>query len=236
MIHAGPKDAPPVEVGPTAAGRRWSCVKKSTLLAQPYGTYPADQAEKPRAMRRGFKTTAERNAIAVRRRLEIAPHGPLPARKLAAKLNIRIVDVNELPGFTRDTPDESGFASSAASVLSGTDTVIVYDSTRPPARQESRLMGELAHVLLGHEPDTVVKQRVLLSRFDAVQNAEAAYLGGCLQIPREGLLWALGRRMSTAEIARHFGASEPMVRYRRNVTGVDRQLAHRAHRLIHGDS
>lgn len=68
---------------------------------------------------------------------------------------------------------------------------------------------------------------MLLSRFDAAQEAEAAYLGGCLQIPREGLLWALRRHMSTAEIARHFGASELMVRYRRNVTGVDRQVARR---------
>ncbi len=143
-------------------------------------------------------------------------------------LNIHIVDGHELPGITGATPNGSGIALVAATVIVGTDIVIVYDSARPPARQESRLMGELAHVLLGHEPDAVVKQGVLLSRFDAVQEAEAAYLSGCLQIPREGLLWVLRRHMSIAEISRHFGASERMVRYRRNVTGVDRQLAHRA--------
>jgi len=49
-------------------------------------------------------------------------------------------------------------------------------------------------------------------------------LGGCLQIPRPALLWALRRQMTTPEIADHYGASEKMVRYRRNVTGVDAQM------------
>lgn len=47
------------------------------------------------------------------------------------------------------------------------------------------------------------------------------YLGGCLQIPRRGLLWAIQRQMTQTEIAVHFHASEEMVRFRSNVTGVN---------------
>jgi IrrE N-terminal-like domain len=48
---------------------------------------------------------------------------------------------------------------------------------------------------------------------------EAVYLGGCLQIPRRGLLWAIQKKMTIDRIALHFNASQDMVQFRINVIG-----------------
>ncbi len=80
-------------------------------------------------------------------------------------------------------------------------------------------MHELAHVLLKHamvhfDPETGLPKR------RQSDEDEATYLGGCFQIPRRGLLWAVQRKMILPQIAAHFGASEEMVKFRSNVTGV----------------
>ena len=46
------------------------------------------------------------------------------------------------------------------------------------------------------------------------------YLGGCLQIPRRGLLWAKQKNQTISKVAMHFNASEEMVELRCNVTGI----------------
>jgi Zn-dependent peptidase ImmA (M78 family) len=53
---------------------------------------------------------------------------------------------------------------------------------------------------------------------------EAVYLGGCLQIPKRGLLWAIQKKMSAEEIAHHFGASTDMVLYRANMIGQRKRI------------
>jgi hypothetical protein len=51
------------------------------------------------------------------------------------------------------------------------------------------------------------------------------WLGGCLQIPRETILYLVRRGYDNPAIAEQFEASEDMARFRRNMTGVDRQIA-----------
>lgn len=80
-------------------------------------------------------------------------------------------------------------------------------------------MHELAHVLLEHpmvgfSPETGLPLR------NQQHEDEATYLGGCLQIPRLGLKWAVAHGYASKQIAEHFGASESMVRFRSNVTRI----------------
>lgn len=96
---------------------------------------------------------------------------------------------------------------------------IVHNSRHAPTRQESNLMHELAHVILKHEmvgydPKTGMPLR------QQQDEDEAVYLGGCLQIPKRGLLWAVQKKMNIAQIALHFNASEEMVKFRINVNGI----------------
>ncbi len=93
-------------------------------------------------------------------------------------------------------------------------------------------MHELAHIWCRHQADLIEPAGRLpwaTRTFNSEQEAEAAWLGGCLQVPREALLWFLQRRFDNAAIAAHFGASEEMVQFRRNTTGIDRQLQRALH-------
>jgi Zn-dependent peptidase ImmA (M78 family) len=82
-------------------------------------------------------------------------------------------------------------------------------------------MHELAHLLLGHQPIRFhqVSGTIPVREYRAADEKAAEYLGGCLQITARGLDWAFQRNMSLREIAKHFGASLQMVRYRCNMTG-----------------
>ncbi len=106
----------------------------------------------------------------------------------------------------------------SAGVISKNPLWIVHNSRHALTRQESNLMHELAHVILkhkmvGYDPKTGLPLR------QQQDEDEAVYLGGCLQIPKRGLLWAVQKKMTIAQIALHFNASEEMVKFRRNVTG-----------------
>ncbi|PSQ69141.1 MAG: hypothetical protein BRD29_02285 [Bacteroidetes bacterium QH_2_67_10] len=65
-----------------------------------------------------------------------------------------------------------------------------------------------------------------VSSYDRAQEDEAAWLGGCLQIPRTAMLRAVSRGMDNETIARHYTASTQMVQFR-----ARSPVAHRANRL-----
>lgn len=86
-------------------------------------------------------------------------------------------------------------------------------------------MHELAHLILKHRPSHIVEVGQLpfaLRTYDPEQEEEATWLGGCLQIPRSALVWAVKRNMSEQKIADHFGSSVELAKYRLQVTGVSK--------------
>ena len=86
------------------------------------------------------------------------------------------------------------------------------------------LAHELGHILLDHDLSRIEKLGDLtFLSCDAVQEAEAAWLSGCLLLPRALLLAETRRGATASEIATACGVSEDMARYRLNVTGVIRQ-------------
>jgi Zn-dependent peptidase ImmA (M78 family) len=106
----------------------------------------------------------------------------------------------------------------SAAVISKDPLWIVHNSRHAITRQNSNLMHEFAHIILNHkmvgyDPQTRLPQR------RQQDEDEAVYLGGCLQIPRRGLLWAIQKKMTIDRIALHFNASEDMVQFRINVIG-----------------
>ena len=186
-------------------------------------------------LRRGFKTEAERIAVEARRLVGVLARSPLSARALAKRLEVVVVGPLDIPDFPE------GLASqllvqhagrwSAFTFKVDDGHFIVHNPTHEPPRQESNVMHELAHIWLKHKPDTIEPAGRLpfaMRSFDENQEDQAKWLGGCLQIPREALLWFLQRRFDNVAIAAHFNASEEMVRFRRNMTGIDAQLARAA--------
>jgi hypothetical protein len=89
-------------------------------------------------------------------------------------------------------------------------------------------MHEMAHLLCGH-PSTAFDLcgGLALRRFVKDYEDEAAWLGGCLQLPRPALEHHVRRRRTPEQVADYFTASLDMVRYRYRITGLARQLGKR---------
>lgn len=185
-------------------------------------------------MRKGFKSWCETQAEEWRRKLELQVHEPLPARQLADQLLIDVIEPGEIPDLPAPTVNHllyhAARAWSAVTVSVDGCTLIIFNPRHSAVRQESDIMHELAHVLCQHEPCAFHRLPNFpfpLREYRKDDEEEAEWLGGCLQIPRKGLLWALRHGMKQeVQLACHFCASEQMVRFRRSMTGVDKQLKH----------
>ena len=183
-------------------------------------------------LNRGFKSNAEKTAIALRGELGLSAFDPLCGFKLAEHLNVKIFTPSEI--FPPETviddlvgPDKGW---SALTMKTGGDsTIIIHNHTHAPQRQQSNIMHELAHIICRHkqpEKHRDIELPFFMREFDPKQEEEANYLGSTLQITREGLLWALKKRMELTQIAEHYNASPSMVTLRINSTGVKRQLGY----------
>jgi IrrE N-terminal-like domain len=197
------------------------------------------KTERNDSVERGFKSRAEKKAVWARSLCGLPQNARLAARQLAARLRIPILGPREIPGLPPEVLAKllSDFSScwSAATLVLKNGFLIIYNTAHTLQRQESDLMHEIAHVLCEHKPVLIEPPGKLpwASRtFSSEQEEEAIWLGGCLQIPRIGLLEAVQRGLSNSSIASLFGASEEMVRYRRNTTGVDKQLHRRSRPMV----
>lgn len=184
-------------------------------------------------MRRGFKTWAEKIAVEQRGLLLLKSHLPMPARSLGKHLGIAIITPLEILGIPEPVVTQllkTDPSSWSAVTISRTDrSIIIHNINHSPRRQESDLMHELAHILCKHKPTQLTQlpnASFALRSYDRNQEEEASWLGGCLQIPRVALLWALRQGMDNSRIAEHFNASLDLVKYRREMTGVNRQISH----------
>lgn len=191
-------------------------------------------------MKRGFKTWAEDVSLRYRRALGLGSEDALPARTLAQhiaqQLHSRIVVATpaDVPGIQNHVVASLGMNSgfSAAVVPVDHTLLVIHNPTHSSARQESDLMHEIAHLICQHPPDRIVMPLMMRTHTEE-QEEEAKFLGGCLQVPRSGLMHHLRKGRTIPEIADIYGASRDLVTYRVRITGaklqVDRYLAVRRH-------
>ncbi|MGB3653591.1 MAG: ImmA/IrrE family metallo-endopeptidase [Rivularia sp. (in: cyanobacteria)] len=166
-----------------------------------------------------FRRRCESIATEQRQLLNLKAFEPLPANLLATRLNAKISTPQQVTNLSSKHIETLNSNQFSAAIISDNPLWIIYNSTHAPARRESNLMHEFAHVLLEHQTVGFNPQTGQPLRIEENEN-QATYLGGCLQIPRRGLLWAVQQEMNITQIAKYFGASEEMVRFRSNVTGV----------------
>jgi Zn-dependent peptidase ImmA (M78 family) len=178
-------------------------------------------------LKRGFKAEAERLSEKYRAQLGISKFDPMDAFTLADHLEIPVIPVD---AFIGDLPEET------IAILSDTDRfsamwmpnangdkIIIHNNHHSEKRQQSNIMHELAHIIRCHQiPAEAAKLCLMygLHYYNTEQEQEAKYLGGCLQITRAGLSWALKRNFNDNQISDYYNASSEMVRYRLNATGV----------------
>ncbi|MBD6617899.1 ImmA/IrrE family metallo-endopeptidase [Komarekiella sp. 'clone 1'] len=167
-----------------------------------------------------FRQRCEAIATEQRSLLRVRAFEALSADTLAAKLGATLFTPDQVPNLE---PEQLAVLLASdgwsGAIISDRPLWIVYNPRHAPTRRESNLMHEIAHVLLDHKPVGFDPVTGLPKRKQNNED-EATYLGGCLQIPKRGLLWATQRKILLPQIAVHFGASEAMVQFRSNVTDV----------------
>lgn len=181
---------------------------------------------------RGFKTDAERAAIAAREALNLSSHERLPARMLANLLEVNVATPVELTGIPIVTLEELTVHAkdrwSAALVQGPPDyrDLLVHNPTHSLFRQESDIFHELSHHLCGHEPDGIHRIGGFeIREYSKVKEEQAEFLGYALHLSKDALFWANRRRMDREAISDHFCASEQLIRHRMNITGITKILS-----------
>jgi hypothetical protein len=180
---------------------------------------------------RGFKSWCEEVSVQIRRELKLLPTSPLSPPRFAELLGVRLLMPNQLSELPKEVcarlTSVHSDCWSAITIAAGKRSLIIYNPDHSPARQASDLMHEMAHMLLNHEPSRVFitpKSGAALRTHDPNQEQEANWLCGCLLLPRPALVAIRRLGLSDQEACSRFGVSRDMLRFRINVTGVDRQV------------
>ena len=179
------------------------------------------------ALRRGFKSEAERIARDVRTELGMRAAQSVEPEVLAKLLGIEVRAGDELIPRERfsELEDIQPDSFSACTLRPSPDRlVVVYNPLSAESRRRSDVAHELAHALLDHDLSRVERLGdVTFLSCDPTQEEEAAWLSGCLLLPRTLLLAEVRRGSDAKEVAKKYGVSERMAQYRLDVTGVVRQ-------------
>ena len=183
------------------------------------------------ALRRGFKSEAERIADRERAKLGVGPDEPTDLPTLATLLGVEIRAGDDLIPRQRfaDLERIQPGAFSSCTILPSPDRkVIIFNPLPSRSRQTSDIAHELAHVILDHDLSRIERLGgITFLTCDTAQEEEANWLSGCLLLPRPSLLVATRKGWDTSKISEAYGVSEQMAQYRLNVTGVLRQYTAR---------
>lgn len=175
---------------------------------------------------RGFKSSAEREAVRVRRELGIVESGGLPLDRLADHLSVTIVSAEKLIGRDplEDLESLQAYAFSAATFEVSGRTFVVTNPVRTAARTASDVAHELAHRMLDHDLSEIQEiEGIPFRTCRPDEEEQATAFGGTLLLPRPLLLKAVKLGWGAAEIATHYGVTTEMARFRLNTTGVVKQ-------------
>jgi Zn-dependent peptidase ImmA (M78 family) len=182
-------------------------------------------------LNRGFKTRSENIALQIRRELKLNKTSPLSCGALAEYLGVLLLTPKSIIGLASSVCTlllgQSKNFWSAVTVSYGEVDMIIYNSSHSKARQSSDIMHELSHILLNHEPSKFFLNPnvgITLREYNENQEDEAAWLAGCLLLPREALLFIKKAGIIDQKTIENYSVSKNLLNYRMNVTGVKYQI------------
>lgn len=161
----------------------------------------------------------------------LASNAPLSALKLSETFGVvvwneqQIRDLSEadIVQLTHKDPD----SWSAFTMRVGEHHLVVFNSTQSAPRQNSVVMHELAHIILGHEltsASLTEDGHFVPTTYDQDQEDEADWLAGTLLLPRLALLRIRRMGISDEQAIEEYSVSQQMLTWRFRMTGVDYQL------------
>jgi hypothetical protein len=180
-------------------------------------------------MRRGFKAEAERLAVRIRAELKVAADRRVDVDELALHVGVEVasadslVSIEDLERLDRLQP--GCFSAATLHLPNGRVVAVTNPVGCSPARRDSDLAHELAHIILKHDARSVDRIGDLtFFECDPEQEDEANWLGGCLLLPRPLLLIEARRGLGVEQIADRHEVSLEMARFRYNASGVQFQV------------
>lgn len=183
---------------------------------------------------RGFKTRCENISLQIRKEVGLGKTDPLPIQVLAEHLGVLLLRPTDIEGLPVETVrlllGKGKDTWSAVTISRGDFDTIIYNSAHSRARQSSDIMHELAHILLEHKASKIIMSQqvpVMLREYDRNLEEEAAWLAGCLLLPRAATLFIRSNGMSAEEARELYEVSNSLLDYRMNVTGVHYQVSAR---------
>ena len=184
-------------------------------------------------MERGFKSRCEEMSRSLRFALDLKATDPLPAERLASYLDVLVWSVHDIGLSIEDLHqlvEVDADSWSAITVSAFGREAIVVNPTHQGGRYSSDVMHEVAHLILGHEPNTVFfvdDSDMALREYNDSSEREADWLAGALLLPRDALVLVKRRRISDPDACSLFQVSQQMLKFRLDVTGVNRQFRRR---------
>lgn len=176
---------------------------------------------------RGFKSWCENTSVQLRKDLGLRPCDPLKPQDVARRLNVLLLRPDQIPDLSTSAckvllSEEKNNWSAVMVSANGRDAV-VYNPTHSVARQTSDIMHEMAHIIRGHKPSTILlshDSKIALRGYDKSQEDEAAWFAGCLLLPRTALVWIQTSRVPFPTACARYSVSHDLLKYRMQVTGV----------------
>jgi Zn-dependent peptidase ImmA (M78 family) len=182
-------------------------------------------------LRRGFKAWCENAAWGFRRDLGLDKAARLDPRHLARHVGVAIWTPHEIQGLDPVVLNYllkvDSASWSAVTLTVGRASVIIINSSHAASRQNNSLAHELSHLILKHEPAKAFVTpdgMMMMNHYNPTHEEEASCLSSTLLVPREGLLRLLSLGHNDEQMASHFAVSLDLLRMRKNITGVARQL------------
>lgn len=170
-------------------------------------------------------------ALEYRQDMGLQPHSPLNPFAFAKHMGVHILRVEQLPDLGADIRHQLTTTHSncwsALTLTLGKTILVILNSAHPPKRTASNITHEISHVVLNHKPahiEVMDNDLLILKNYDKNQENEADWLSGCLLLPRPALLAIRTDRLTTEAASNKYGVSTEMLRFRFNVSGVDKQM------------
>ena len=169
-------------------------------------------------LRRGFKKEAEEYAADFRNELDLPLDGRLDPFRVASHLEIPVVGLSKLEGFLESEDYEVGEDEfSAATIHDHTFKMIVHNDRHYPQRQNSNVMHEIAHILLGHPPHPPLTGD-RCRNFNRMLETEAKELSFALLVPKLAALKIIESGLTVPQGSIVLGVSKDLLQYRIDIT------------------
>jgi transcriptional regulator with XRE-family HTH domain len=212
--------------------RAADCIRRGVTadIADVPGESPASKLPLDHEVVALSKEELEQTAEKFRKDLGLAPDQPLDSLQLNVE-DVRVFRLTQadclqasVANRLRDEARDEWSAMSVPLDNAEDSWAVLLNDCHTRERQRVTLLEEFWHILLGHKLTKIARVAEAYGRtYDKVEEHDAYYLASATLLPRNGMLEAVGRKMSSAEIARKFGTSPELVDYRLKRLGLWRE-------------